>query len=66
MPYFLINQSFKTLLNNLFSIFKNVDILLYGKKPIFTNSNKIILISDEDYKLMFIDHLPNAGNGILS
>ena len=55
MPYFLIDQSFKILLNNLFSIFKNVDILLYGKKPIFTNSNKIILISDENYKLMFLE-----------
>lgn len=54
MPYFLINQSFKILLNNLFSIFKNVDILLYDKNPIFINSNRIILISDENYKLMFL------------
>ena len=54
MPYFLINQSFKILLNNLFSIFKNVDILIYDRKPIFTNSNRIILISDENYKLMFL------------
>ena len=29
-------------------------------------SKKIDITEIEDYKLMFIDHLPNAGNGILS
>ena len=29
-------------------------------------SEKIDVTEIEDYKIMFIDHLPNAGNGILS
>ena len=51
MPYFLINQSFKILLNNLFSIFKNVDILLNAWAWKYKHQSKSLTIYKNDIKI---------------
>jgi hypothetical protein len=63
MPEFLINQSYETLMINLFSLYSNViDIFVYKndfiKKMIFYNNLiNIYLISDTKYKEMFLSGL---------
>jgi hypothetical protein len=60
MPDFLINQSFHLLMKNLFPLFNNTEILLYGHNSLYQDSVKIYLTSDTDYKKMFIDKIINT------
>ncbi len=59
MPEQLIKQSFETFLKNLFPLHENIDLLIYPNDRIYSfkyNSLiKIYLISDTDYKAMFLD-----------
>jgi hypothetical protein len=54
MPEFLIQQSIEILMKNLFVINSNVEIILYPNNYIYSNSIKIYLISDTNYKEMFL------------
>jgi len=55
MPEFLINSSFEILMKYVFSLFNNIEILIYPVKPNYANSFFVYLISDTDYKIMFLE-----------
>jgi hypothetical protein len=63
MPEQLIKQSFETFLKNLFPLHDNIELLIYPNDRIYSfiyNSLiKIYLISDTDYKAMFLDKKKN-------
>ena len=54
MPDFLINSSFEILMKYLLPLFNNIEILMYPNKLNYKNSFCIYLISDTNYKLMFL------------
>jgi hypothetical protein len=58
MPEFLINSSFEILMKHLFPLFANIEILVYeakSEKPNYPNSFRVYLISDTNYKIMFLE-----------
>jgi len=81
MPELLISQSYETLMKNLFILNFYIEILLYrtaemskanrripGSYPntsLYSNSIKIIIISDTDYKEMFLKNITNTTNSYM-
>ena len=60
MPDFLINSSFEILMKYVFPLFNNIEILIHPVKPNYINSFKIYLISDTNYKIMFLENYINT------
>jgi len=59
MPESLINTSFEIVMKNLFPLFNrdnSIEILIYPNKSIYNNSLKIILISDTNFKILFLEN----------
>jgi len=55
MPEFLINSSFEILMKYLFPLFNNIEILINPNTRRYQNSVIINLISDNNYKLLFLE-----------
>jgi hypothetical protein len=62
MPKTLIEQSFSIFMTNLFPLYQNVEILLFGKESLIKDSIKIFLINDTQYKEMFLENKINTEN----
>jgi len=60
MPDFLINSSFEILMKNLFILFNNFEIVIYPNNNNYVNSYKITLISDTNYKILFLNESLNT------
>ena len=55
LPESLINSSFITLMKYLFPLFNNIEVLIYPTQKLYTNSYCIYIISDLNYKIMFLE-----------
>ena len=54
LPELLINTSFEILMKNLFVLFNNIEVLIYPNKRLYDKSFILYLISDTNYKIMFL------------
>ena len=55
LPELLINSSFITLMKYVFPLFTNIEFLLYPNKPLYDSSYHLYLITDTNYKIMFLE-----------
>jgi hypothetical protein len=62
MPESLINPSFEILMKNLFPLFYNIEISIYPNRLNYSNSFHIYLISDINYKIMFLESTISTSN----
>ena len=62
MPEFLINSSFEILMKYLFPLFNNIEIIISPNKRKYNNSLIINLISDTNYKLLFLEDRIDTSN----
>jgi hypothetical protein len=60
MPEFLINSSFEILMKYVFPLFNNIEILIHPVKPNYEKSFQVYLISDTNYKIMFLENEINT------
>jgi hypothetical protein len=65
MPEFLINSSFEILMKYLFPLFNNIEIIINSNKREYENSLIINLISDNNYKLLFLENIMETSNSYM-